>query len=249
MNKFIQRVCFLLQVVVMKTVFLNSVKIIAVGAFAIMLSACTTFPGGARPGDPEYAPVTTATPEPPPASPGGIYQIGHGLSLFDDRRAYQVGDIVTVVLSEKTTASKAANSEIKKEDDIGIGAGVVLGQSPPNIGDYTMETSVKADREFKGEADADQKNSLQGSIAVTISQIMPNGLLQVRGEKWITLNTGDEFIRISGLLRPEDINSSNQVPSTKLADARITYSGTGALADANRQGWASRFFNSPYWPF
>jgi flagellar L-ring protein precursor FlgH len=231
----------------MNTVIQRS-KVSLVIATAMLLQACSMLPGP-KPGDPEYAAVTTATPEPPPASPGGIYQIGHGLSLFDDRRAYQVGDIVTILLAEKTSASKAANSEISKEDNIDIGAGVVLGASPPRAGDLTMETNVSSNRDFKGEADADQNNRLDGSIAVTISQIMPNGLLQVQGEKWITLNTGDEFIRVRGLLRPEDINSSNQVPSTKLADARITYSGTGALADANQQGWASRFFISPFWPF
>jgi flagellar L-ring protein precursor FlgH len=224
--------------------YLSGMVIVA----GVLLSGCSVLPGP-KAGDPDYAPVTTATPEPPPASEGGIYQIGHGLSLFDDRRAYQVGDIVTIMLSEKTSASKNADSEIKKEDSLSIGAGVLLGADPPRAGDLTMETDVKSNRNFKGEADAEQNNRLDGSIAVTISQIMPNGLLRVRGEKWITLNTGDEFIRISGLLRPDDINSSNQVSSTKLADARITYSGTGALADSNQQGWGSRFFNSPYWPF
>lgn len=232
----------------MKTVVAVNAKTHCMIAMLMFLHGCAMLPGP-KADDPEYAPVTTATPEPPPASAGGIYQIGHGLSLFDDRRAYQVGDIVTIMLTEKTTASKAANSEISKEDNINIGAGVVLGASPPRAGDLTMETSVASNRDFQAEADADQNNSLQGSIAVTIAEIMPNGLLKVRGEKWITLNTGDEFIRVRGLVRPEDINSSNQVPSTKLADARITYSGTGALADANQQGWGSRFFNSPYWPF
>jgi flagellar L-ring protein precursor FlgH len=232
----------------MKNVQINQLKKYALVAAMLLLSACQMLPGP-KADDPEYAPVTRATPEPPPASPGGIYQIGHGLSLFDDRRAYQVGDIVTVVLTERTSASKDANSEIKKEDTVALNAGVVLGASPPRAGDLTMETGVTANRKSKGEADADQNNRLDGSIAVTISEIMPNGLLKVKGEKWITLNTGEEFIRVRGLVRPEDINSSNQVPSMKLADARITYSGTGALADANQQGWGARFFNSPFWPF
>lgn len=231
----------------MQIVWLNRLNKIAFAGAALMLTACSVLPGP-KPGDPEYAPVTTATPAPPPASAGGIYQIGYGLSLFDDRRAYQVGDIVTIVLSERTSASKAANSEISKNSDIDMETGLVLGKTP-KLGSFSMETDVSAKRNFEAEADADQNNRLDGSIAVTISQIMPNGLLQVRGEKWITLNTGDEFIRISGLLRPEDINSKNQVPSTKLADARIAYSGTGALADANQPGWATRFFNSRYWPF
>ena len=79
--------------------------------------------------------------------------------------------------------------------------------------------------------------------------MLPNGLLVVRGEKWMRLNQGDEYIRLTGLARPEDVLADNTVSSTKLADARISYSGTGALANSNRQGWASRFFNGPLWPF
>jgi flagellar L-ring protein precursor FlgH len=78
---------------------------------------------------------------------------------------------------------------------------------------------------------------------------MPNGNLLVRGEKRITLNQGEEYIRLQGIVRPVDIGPQNSVPSTKLADAQIAYSGKGALADANRAGWLSRFFNSPWFPF
>jgi flagellar L-ring protein precursor FlgH len=112
-----------------------------------------------------------------------------------------------------------------------------------------MQTSVTQDRELKGEAGSDQSNSLSGSIAVTIAEILPNGLMMVRGEKWMTLNRGEEFIRIQGLIRPEDVQPDNTILSTRLADARITYSGTGDLANANKQGWGARFFNSEYWPF
>ena len=79
--------------------------------------------------------------------------------------------------------------------------------------------------------------------------LLPNGLLQIRGEKWMTLTNGKEFIRLSGLIRPDDVSSLNTIASTKVADARISYSGTGDLANANQQGWASKFFNSSYWPF
>jgi len=71
----------------------------------------------------------------------------------------------------------------------------------------------------------------------------------VRGEKWITLNRGDEYIRISGIIRPEDVSQENTISSTKLANARISYSGTGELAESQSMGWVSRFFNNPLWPF
>jgi flagellar L-ring protein precursor FlgH len=108
---------------------------------------------------------------------------------------------------------------------------------------------LSGSRSFEGEADASQSNSLSGAITVTIADVLPNGNLVVRGEKWLTLNQGEEFIQVSGIVRPQDVTTANTVLSTQIADARITYSGKGTLADSNRMGWLARFFNSPVWPF
>src|SRR5690606_12828430 len=105
------------------------------------------------------------------------------------------------------------------------------------------------ERGFNGEADANQSNSLTGSITVTVADVLPNGLLAVRGEEWITLNNGDELIRLSGLLRPADGGPHSPVLATRIADARVTCSGTGAFASAGTPGWLSQFFMSPVWPF
>lgn len=212
-----------------------------------LLQACTIGPRP-LPDDPDFAPVISSSSTLPAPNRGGIYRPGYSSSLFEDRRAARVGDILHVVLSERTQSSKIADTEITKENDIQFGAGNVLGV-PVTKGEYNFQTDVQQDRDLKGETSSDQANSLTGSIAVTVSEILPNGLLVVRGEKWMTLNTGEEFIRLKGIVRPEDVQPDNSVLSTKLADARIAYSGTGDLADANRQGWASRFFNSEYWPF
>lgn len=216
-------------------------------ALLALLQACTIGPTPV-PDDPEYAPVVSASSRMPAANRGGIYQPGYSSPLFEDRRATRVGDILHVLLSERTQSSKTADTDIKKENSVDFNAGTVLGK-PVTFGDYTLTTDVSQNRELTGETSSDQSNSLVGSIAVTVSEILPNGLLVVRGEKWMTLNTGEEFIRVKGMVRPEDVQPDNTVLSTKLADARITYSGTGELADANRQGWVSRFFNSEFWPF
>ncbi len=221
----------------------NIVLVLAVTA----LSACTIGPTPI-PDDPEYAPKIVASSPMPSANRGGIYQPGYSIPLFEDRRAMRVGDILSVILSERTQSSKTADTEITKENSIATDANSVMGVIP-SFGEYNLGTSVTHDRELTGEASSDQSNSLSGSIAVTVADILPNGLLVVRGEKWMTLNRGEEYIRVRGLVRPEDIGPDNTVMSTKLADARIAYSGTGDLADANKQGWASRFFNSEYWPF
>ncbi|WP_101759945.1 flagellar basal body L-ring protein FlgH [Oceanicoccus sp. KOV_DT_Chl] len=220
---------------------------VKVAAVLMLLQGCTIGPQPV-PDDPRYAPVIPASTEIPSPNLGGIYRPGFSVSLFEDRRATRVGDVISVILSERTQSSKTADTEITKENSISIDAGTIMGVTP-SMGNYNLATAVEQDRELTGEAASDQSNSLNGSIAVTVAEILPNGLMMVRGEKWMTLNRGEEFIRISGLVRPEDIQPDNTILSTRLADARITYSGTGELADSNKQGWASRFFNSEYWPF
>lgn len=211
-----------------------------------LLQACAS--SAPRPDDPAYSPVVTASPRSAPASDGSLFQAGTAIALFHDNRAHRIGDVLTVTLNETTVSSKTAETEIVKETGVSMDAGAILGVVPSH-GGYNLGTEVTQDRDFKGTADSDQRNSLLGSITVMVSDVMPNGLLVVRGEKWITLTNGDEFIRVKGLVRPQDIGPDNSISSTKLADARITYSGTGELAEANRQGWLGKFFNSSYWPF
>jgi flagellar L-ring protein precursor FlgH len=102
---------------------------------------------------------------------------------------------------------------------------------------------------FDGESASNQSNSLQGSITVTIAKVFPGGNLYIQGEKWIQINQGNEYIRLRGIIRPVDISTTNTIVSTKIADARISYGGTGATADVTKVGWLSRFFISPIWPF
>jgi flagellar L-ring protein FlgH len=222
-------------------------------AVALLAVAGCTIGPDPKPGDPAYAPVAAPAMLPQQPNQGGIYRADStvslgGLSLFEDKRAHRIGDVITVVLTESTTSSKKADTAIKKDDKINIDAGIVLG-AQPKIGGVNMSTSVNPSRDFGGAASSDQSNKLLGSIAVMVADVMPNGLLEVRGEKWMTLNRGEEFIRLRGYVRPEDVLPDNSVPSTKIADVRITYSGNGELAEANKQGWLSRFFSSQYWPF
>lgn len=214
---------------------------------ACSLLACTVGPAP-KPDDPEYAPTYPKTPEPNFASDGSIFQAGHGMLLYNDRRAARVGDIITVLLEEQTSSSKTAETSVDKDNQIDIGDDTVLA-TQPTFKNYGFPTSVDQQRGFAGDAASDQSNSLQGSIAVTVSEVLPNGLLVVKGEKWMTLNRGDEYIRIRGIIRQEDISFDNKILSSRVADARITYSGTGEIADSNNMGWGSRFFNSKFWPF
>lgn len=200
-----------------------------------------------KPGDPHYAPAASAVPPAPVQTQGSLYH-ERGMSLFTDSKARNVGDIITIVLTERTVSKKSSGVNVSKDSSTSLPAGTILGMGA-TLNGAPIDTNISQERDFNGDAGADQSNSLSGSIAVTVSDVLPNGNLLVRGEKWMTLNRGDEFIRISGLLRPDDITRQNTVTSTKLANARISYSGTGELADSQSMGWLSRFFNSAYWPF
>lgn len=209
------------------------------------------------PGDPRYAPVTSISHRPPAQSTGSIYATGAGLSLWEDQRARRVGDIITIQLDERTVSKKSSSSEVSKTDKNTMGVTSLLGTVPsfrlPGVFNSNSDLSLSSDtssaRDFEGDSAADQSNLLSGSISVTVVDVLPNGVLVIRGEKWMTLTSGDEFIRIEGLLRPFDVSPENTALSTRIADARITYSGRGEQADANRKGWLSRFFSSPAWPF
>ena len=180
----------------------------------------------------------------PPATRGGLFRSGYGSgSLLQDKRALRVGDILTIVLDESTQSSKKAGTRYGKSAEVGIDVPRVLGKDYPDV-----ETSIANSRDFSGAAESSQQNALRGAIAVTVHQVLPNGTLLVKGEKSLRLNQGDEFIRLSGLVRLDDINNNNQISSRNVANARISYSGRGALNDSNQAGWLTRFFTNPLFP-
>ncbi|MEE9100819.1 MULTISPECIES: flagellar basal body L-ring protein FlgH [Pseudomonas] len=216
------------------------------------LAGCVSPPP--KPDDPYYAPVMPRTPIPAAQNNGSIYQSGFDNNLYGDRKAFRVGDIITITLNEKTQASKKANSDISKDSKTKLGLTSMFGSglttdNPIGGGDLSLSAEYGGSRDAKGDSQAGQSNSLTGSVTVTVAEVMPNGILAVRGEKWMTLNTGNELVRIAGLIRADDIATDNTVSSTRVADARITYSGTGAFADASQPGWFDRFFLSPLFPF
>lgn len=220
---------------------------VLVALLASAIAGCAAPRLQEMPDDPAYAPLTANTPAPDFHAQGAIRYARFGSSLFSDRRAAQVGDIITVRLIERTQASKDADTAVRKESDLQFNAGTMLGNDFAG-GEHSLETDVQQSRDFEGNAESSQSNSLSGSIAVTVTEVTPNGLLRVRGEKWLQLNRGQEYIRLSGLVRQEDLAPDNSVPSTRLADARIGYSGTGELAQSNNMGWLGKFFNSGVWP-
>ncbi|MDT8428263.1 MAG: flagellar basal body L-ring protein FlgH [Pseudomonadales bacterium] len=207
------------------------------------LSACALNPNpGPMPGDPGFAPVLVSALPPALEPTGSIYQRGNAVDLYQ-RRAHRMGDVLTINLNEATSATKTSDTSFTRDSSTSIpGVTSLFGNS------FNGRTELGSVTDFDGEAESEQSNQLIGNITVTVADVLPNGLLVVRGEKWLQLNKGSEYIRISGLVRREDINPDNTISSTRVADVRIAYSGTGTLADSNEPGWLTRFFTGYLWP-
>jgi flagellar L-ring protein precursor FlgH len=199
--------------------------------------------------DPAFSSVRPVYSQPLPVNDGGIYRAGYEMALFADQRARRIGDIITIVLVEKTNASKKASTKTKKDSSMNIGSPSIWGGPVTLNGLDVLAAAADAEREFTGEGDSTQSNSLTGRVSVTVIDTLPNGNLVVRGEKLLTLNQGSERVQVSGTIRPADVSPDNTVLSTQVADAQIVYTGEGALADANSPGWLARFFQSSWWPF
>lgn len=219
--------------------------LILIGVSTLLVAGCDTLPKR----DPDFAPVQPADLRPPRQNNGAIYQGGYDMRLFEDHAARRVGDIVTVTLTERTNARKNADLGTSKDTSISVQAPYLMGMNPATILGQDVKTEIETAHAFDGAGDAQQSNQLTGNISVTVVEVLPNGNLRVRGEKRVTLNDGNEYIRLSGIVRPIDIDVANTVPSSKVADATIMYTGDGAVADSNKMGWIARFFNSPFFPF
>jgi flagellar L-ring protein precursor FlgH len=184
-----------------------------------------------------------ALPPPPPVASapadGAIYQAASGYApLYYGQRASRVGDLVTVILVERTQTSKSARSNQERDGGISL--------APPRAGPFSFDPGVlnsSGSSSFNGQGDAAQTSTLRGDLTVTIAEVRPNGTALVRGEKVMQLSQGEEWIQLSGIIRLADVDQDNRIASPRIADAQITYAGKGAVQRASREGWLSRFFN------
>lgn len=167
---------------------------------------------------------------------GGIYSSSSKGLFASDRRAAQVGDILTVDFSERFAASKSQASGSSKSDSFEVDIPNIL--SPVGFDDATLSGGTT--RSFSGKGNASQSNSLTGRVSVSVTRILPGGNLEIVGQKKLTLNNGQEYIRLRGLVRPEDISADNIVRSDRIAHAEIKYVGAGDVADSGKKGWLSR---------
>jgi flagellar L-ring protein precursor FlgH len=210
------------------------------------LAACGLLPPIHHKPDPV---VPRVLPPPTPRTEGAIYQSGQQIELFADLKARRVGDVLTVRLTETTSASKSAVTKTTKTTGVNNTGPTVLGRTITTGGVPIFTTTLAGADSFDGEGSSTQGNSLAGSLTVTVMEVQLNGNLVVQGDKTLKLNQGDEFVHVSGVVRVADIQADNTVTSDRVSDAHISYSGKGVIDSSNRMGWLARFFNSKYAPY
>lgn len=180
--------------------------------------------------------------KPPPKENGTIYQAGHEISLYQDRIARRIGDILTVRLEETTQGEKNAHTKTDKISSINTNAG--NNSNPTLFGRPFSELifDTGSELEFDGKGHTNQSNKLQGTISVTVTRVLSNKNLMIQGESWVVINQGREYIRLTGIVRPEDIEANNTISSQRVTNARVTYSGGGQVANSSRGGLMTQLF-------
>jgi len=222
---------------------MSKLQIIVLSALGLFLIGCGSAP--APTSDPEMVPSYEQLRGHAMANDSGaIYQAGTEMALYEDFKARRVGDILTVLLVEENSGENSADNSVNQSTEMNVGTPTFGGSARPN-----MNVSLGSENAFNGQSGSSQSNRLNGSIAVTVHEVLPNGNLVVQGEKRIRINQGNEYIRLRGVVRTRDINAFNSLLSTQVADARISYAGRGTNAQTTSPGWAAKILFSPVWPF
>lgn len=217
---------------------------------AWLLAGCNSAPTR----DPEYAAVSPMTMPTLPQGNGAIFQAGFEHTWFENIRARRVGDILVINLVEDTEASHTNSGKVDRSNSTSVTNPTLFGNSlsfdlPGGSKSYNLGQSLESNTSFSGDADNTQNNEFTGSISVMVTEVLPNGYMKVRGEKRIGMTGGNEYIRVSGIIRPEDIDLTNTVDSTRVADATLIYIGDGQVTKATTMGWLAKFFISAIMPF
>lgn len=215
-------------------------RILTIAALPLALAACGLEGKGPTTG---FQAALPPAPKPAVLQPtnGAIFQASHGYAaLHEGNRARSVGDVVTVMLVENVNSSKSASGATNRQGSAGI--------TPPTSGPLGFlnpgALNASAQGSFNGQGNAAQRSQLSGSIAVTIAEIRGNGTALIIGEKQMKLSQGDEWVQFAGILRLADVDADNRVLSTQIADAKMIYTGKGAIQQSSRPGWLSRFFSA-----
>jgi len=235
---------------------MRSIKFFFSGGVLLLSAAITGCSAPPRMSDAEFKPVLSIPQDAVPLVTGSIYNGGRNDNWFGRKKDYRVGDIITVILNEQTQANRVTNTTASRETENDVAEGLVpklpnaLGRSVRGSAS-TLIDGLKLDGSTissESTGSAAQRASLSGSVAVTVTQVLPNGNLVVRGEKQLDLSEGGETIRVAGIVRSDDVAPNGTVFSRRLANAQISYTGSGDLASANKVPWGTGLLFK-IWPF
>lgn len=231
-----------------------NINVVKISAFCLLVSvlmmntACKRSPLFKTKTDP-YAPTKPQPEEVSHRYNGAIYQQGMTVGMFDNRTAKQKGDILTIELVESASTSATSSTSTRKENSVDLPSPTVAGDTVTSDGKEVLNNQFEGGRDFSGSGDTSQSHNLSGKITVTVAEVLPNRNLVVRGQKLLNINQANEFIRISGIVRPEDIKPDNTVVSNRLANAHIIYGDSSTMSSANTMGPLGKFFNSAAYPY
>ncbi len=224
--------------------------VLAAAALAILATACTTHVAPYKPkrrsfdaGDYEAS---------QPVGSGGSLYAGSG-GLFEDDIARRLGDILVIRIDENEVASRSATTKLDKKDEANYGVPAVVGvlaalqTKYPDV-DPSALFSTESKMSFAGAGATERKGKLNATLPVRVKRRLPNGDLYVEGTKVVMVGAEEHHIYLSGIVRRRDIAEDNSVPSSRVADAEIEYTGRGDITDQQRRGWASRVV-AKLWPF
>ena len=197
---------------------------------------------------PDFAPVYPLAKDQTAPATGGIYGNRQSDAWFGRGRNYQIGDLITVLLNESTQADRSQKTDVSRDASntaLPSGANKLLGNVHPFFDGLSLNAAKTGST---GKGSAAQAANLTGSVTVTVTEILANGNLVVRGEKKLGLSEGTEVIQVAGVIRPQDIGPIGTVQSLRLANAQISYRGSGDLAAASKPGWGTSALLK-FWPF
>ncbi len=211
-------------------------------ASLLLLAVCLVLTGCSITPETIIKKPSTAKAEPAPfTSPnsGTIYNAYGYRPLFEDRRPRMVGDIITINITESTSATKDSGSSGSKDGSVDANVSALFGHKlPPSK--FTSATK----NAYDDKSAANASNVFSGTVTTTVIEVLPNGNLVVSGEKQVSFDKGTEFVRFSGVVNPDTVTQGNVVPSTKVADARIEYRTNSKVDAAEVASMISRFFLS-----
>ena len=229
-----------------------SIKAPAFLAAGLLLAGCasTQGPGDLEDIDTEVNKSQASAPEARPRQrkPGSLWGASQQ-QVFADNKASQVGDIITVNLTESTQGSNTASTQASRESSNSAGVSGFFGQEDEIPGDDpTAAVGTNTANELDGEGETSRAASLTGNMTAVVTRVFPNGNMRIKGRREVTINNEQQNMLLAGIIRPQDIGPENSIRSSQIANARIRYVGDGVVARQQDEGWMTKILHY-VWPF